>query len=928
MAAIARWLIDNASSGVMSGVIVDDTGNGNNLTIDNANSDGSWTSVAAGNGLTANAAGKTSGSMIAELADIVANGNIGSALNNATQASIILVADLDNTAPNEDHVFHLGTYSGNGDLNVQMAAKFQVRWNNEAGGGYVRANNYPSGLSVIHIIIDTAQAVAADRIKIYYNNALQGQSVNTITQNDSLTAVNDTGRYVSLFNRPTQNRNARGSLYFAELHDAALTAQEISDSYTALIANNDANWVAPPDTIAPVFTVAPIASNPTQVGHDISTTLDEDGTIYAVRLASGSAAPSSAQVKAGQDSTGSPAFEAQNVAATASVQASMTFNGASASTSYDYYVVAEDDEATPNIQVSPALVSATTAAPAFIIDSISAGPYYAGDSITLNVSNANATGKTASIQAGALIVTAQDVNTITITVPDPKIFGTKTTRYNTDIVITVDDAGTQDAITFQISPNIGHDYVETVALTGINDAISAPGLDATDNAYGYFETGTGTSDLANGAIQSDAGAIYRVWYQDETDGIWGDYADHTLYGPAPANLVSIDVVTTSKTSAIVEFSYSGVDVTSYEYNIGAGWLVATSPLTINGLTAATLYNLDIRPMLNGSDGTVTSTSFTTDAAVDATPSSFSLAAQTGVPRSVYVTSNTITVQGVDAGLDIPVSVSGGEYSVSTDNGATWGVWTTTATNVRLNYQIRVRHLTAATYLTGTTTTLDIGGVIGSFTSTTLADTVAPIISLVGGNQTIVQGDTWTEPGYSAVDNNDGDITADVVVVNNIDSNIIGTYTATYDVTDAAGNVAIQAVRTIYVVVATSNPIDQIQYMPAELSTNRQNIVIYQGRGNRFSIAIAHKGIPIDLTAFIRFELIGLSATPIDSNTYSNAFDWDNGNGEIVFDIGALITVQGITNTTLIGYSTADPEGIVLWHEDMQNSSLSVNVINA
>ncbi|PUB87067.1 MAG: hypothetical protein DBP02_02145 [gamma proteobacterium symbiont of Ctena orbiculata] len=116
------------------------------------------------------------------------------------------------------------------------------------------------------------------------------------------------------------------------------------------------------DTTAPTFTAGPTAANQTVSGHDIQATLDEDGTIYAVRLADGATAPSSAQVKAGQDSTGSPGPEADSVAATASVQASMTFSGGSESTAYDYYVVAEDDEATPNLQASPTLVNATTGA--------------------------------------------------------------------------------------------------------------------------------------------------------------------------------------------------------------------------------------------------------------------------------------------------------------------------------------------------------------------------------------------------------------------------------------------------------------------------------------------------------------------------------------------------------------------------------------
>ena len=82
------------------------------------------------------------------------------------------------------------------------------------------------------------------------------------------------------------------------------------------------------------------------------------------------------------------------------------------------------------------------------------------------------------------------------------------------------------------------------------------------------------------------------------------------------------------------------------------------------------------------------------------------------------------------------------------------------------------------------------------------DTDAPVINLIGGNQTITQGSPWVEPGYSATDNIDGDITGDVVVAGDtVDENAIADYTLTYDVSDAAGNPATQRTRVITVVAA-------------------------------------------------------------------------------------------------------------------------------
>ena len=71
----------------------------------------------------------------------------------------------------------------------------------------------------------------------------------------------------------------------------------------------------------------------------------------------------------------------------------------------------------------------------------------------------------------------------------------------------------------------------------------------------------------------------------------------------------------------------------------------------------------------------------------------------------------------------------------------------------------------------------------------VTDTTAPVITLVGDAEITVEvGSTYTDLGATASDNYDGDITADIVTVNNVDtSHVIGSYTVTYNVTDSSGN---------------------------------------------------------------------------------------------------------------------------------------------
>ena len=81
------------------------------------------------------------------------------------------------------------------------------------------------------------------------------------------------------------------------------------------------------------------------------------------------------------------------------------------------------------------------------------------------------------------------------------------------------------------------------------------------------------------------------------------------------------------------------------------------------------------------------------------------------------------------------------------------------------------------------------------------DLTPPTITLVGSTSIEVNlYSTYTDPGYSASDDIDGDITSLVVIGGDtVDTDTEGSYTVTYDVSDAAGNQAIQASRTISVV---------------------------------------------------------------------------------------------------------------------------------
>lgn len=109
---------------------------------------------------------------------------------------------------------------------------------------------------------------------------------------------------------------------------------------------------------------------------------------------------------------------------------------------------------------------------------------------------------------------------------------------------------------------------------------------------------------------------------------------------------------------------------------------------------------------------------------DTTPDAFSFTDQSGVARSITITSAAITVTGITAAAAI--TVSGGTYDI---NGS--GTFTADPGTVNNGDTVRARHTSSANYSIAVDTTLTIGGVSDTFTSTTLIDPAS-----VGGTAAI------------------------------------------------------------------------------------------------------------------------------------------------------------------------------------------------
>jgi len=92
----------------------------------------------------------------------------------------------------------------------------------------------------------------------------------------------------------------------------------------------------------------------------------------------------------------------------------------------------------------------------------------------------------------------------------------------------------------------------------------------------------------------------------------------------------------------------------------------------------------------------------------------------------------------------------------------------------------------------------------------VVDTTVPVITLNGDPTVTVEvGASYTDAGAAATDNYDDDtaLSSNIITVNTVDTDIVASYTLTYNVSDASGNAAIEVTRTVIVEDSSLSSID-------------------------------------------------------------------------------------------------------------------------
>ncbi|MFC1697124.1 immunoglobulin-like domain-containing protein [Nanoarchaeota archaeon] len=497
-----------------------------------------------------------------------------------------------------------------------------------------------------------------------------------------------------------------------------------------------------------------------------------------------------------------------------------------------------------------------------------------------------------------ITLTGADPQTIEVGTAYSELGGTASDT--TDGVITgsiVIDAASVDtntvgsySVTYDVTDSSGNDATQVTRTVDIVDTtlpvITLTGADPQTIEVGtaYSELGGTASDnydgVITGSIVIDAASVdtntvgsYSVTY-DVTDSSGNDATQVTR---------TVDIVDTT----LPVITLTGADPQTIEVGTAYSELGGTASDNYDGVITGSIV-IDTASVDTNTVGSYTVTYDVTDAnSNDATQ----------VTRTVNVVDTTlpvITLTGADPQtIEVGTAYSelGGTASDNYD-GVITGSIVINAASVDINtvgsysvtYDVTDANSNDATQVTRTVN---------------VVDTTLPVITLVGANpQSITVGDAYVELGATASDNYDGVITGSIVIdTASVDTNTVGSYTVTYDVTDANSNDAVQVTRTVDVVAANVPVITLTGSNPQTIEVG----TAYSELGGTASDA--EDG---DLTGSIVID-----ASAVDTNTvgsYSVTYDVQDSDTN---DATQVIRTVNIVDTTVpvITLTGADPQTI-------------------
>ncbi len=154
--------------------------------------------------------------------------------------------------------------------------------------------------------------------------------------------------------------------------------------------------------------------------------------------------------------------------------------------------------------------------------------------------------------------------------------------------------------------------------------------------------------------------------------------------------------------------------------------------------------------------------------------------------------------------------------------------------------------------------------------TTDASALGPVLTLSGANpMNLNLGDTFTDPGATAIDEKDGDISAFIQVDSNVNTAVAGNYTVTYTVSDSNNNSA-SLTRSVIVsagtaelsilqsrVSASADDAEEYADGAMYITSSDLELVVNKGRQQTIGVRFSNLSIPDNAViskAYIQFKV--------------------------------------------------------------------------
>lgn len=365
------------------------------------------------------------------------------------------------------------------------------------------------------------------------------------------------------------------------------------------------------DTTAPVLS-APTASATGDTTATGQVTTDEaNGTLFVWETANAT------------EASGDIITNGVSQSVTAAGAQTVNTTGLTAATAYYRHYVHRD--LAGNISNVVTSAQFTTNSPEMSIVGISNANPQPGDTVTITLANASASGKTLACSAGAITPTAQDATSIAFVCPHPVTFGDTTLPFEEAINISVTDGAVTRVIPITIAVEIGYYYGQIASLDGNGEFLGTAGVAVGDWIYGHYTSGTGNVQIAISSVQMDAGSSFEWWGRDASDNnLWsatsGTYSHSGIGLTIPAK-TGVEPGGLEESAAFTPTGYNLDEAQSASVGVGGEWAVSldggasfsafqSTAGTVTHVTGQPAPQIKLRRQAPVSYGDTVSTTFT------------------------------------------------------------------------------------------------------------------------------------------------------------------------------------------------------------------------------------------------------------------------------------------------------------------------------